>query len=580
MSVEKVQEVASGITARVWAWGVGLALLLASTNAYVTLKIGVMEEGAALSFLMFMVYIKIFRLRDASKAEAVMVATMGSAGGSLSFLANFFAAMTISGRSLTMMEMTVFSITTSLVGLAMAVPLRQIYVVKDPLRWPTARVVMTCVDSVLEATDSLQPRVLAFFGGAAVVYVFLSAGLEKFPEALIVTSFGMASYKIGLACSPMVIGAGYLIGLRVGMGFLFGGLILFVMGPYIPRDLETYKIVAPNMYLWPGVAALTAAGLTGLAINGKVVWRALKSLRGMLEMEEKDRIMSGRALIAFIAISFVTATLVLSQIFGVVAWVAFLILVFAGLILNLIATRAAGETAFNPVRVMGVMGQGLAWMCGVRSMEQVLLAAGIPAGAIGQSGLFVQDAYFGRHYGVKAKTQLFGQAAVLIPASLALAWTYTMLAESYGVGDPTTAHPNSLTAPVAAMWSVMAKVFTGDFSKFPPYAVQSMVIGAIAGVAFCLFDNLAKRGLTKSGGSFLWKLAPHSLGITLGMILPIWADTAFFAGSLLLCVVLPIVFNLRKDDEDPFLTTIASAGIIGEGVGGLVVGVCKYVGWL
>lgn len=566
------------LSVRVWAWGVGLALLLASVNAYVTLKIGVMEEGAALSFLIFMVYIKAFRLRDATKEEAVMVATMGSAGGSLSFLANFFAAMTMGGHPMSVLEMIVFADATSLAGLAMAIPLRHLFVVKEPLRWPTARVVMTCIDAVIDAADSIQPRILAFFGGAAILYVFMSAGLEKFPEVIAVTAFGMASYKVGLACSPMILGAGYLVGLRVGVGFLVGGGILFLMGPYIPYDAAG-KVVPPNMYMWPGVAALITAGLTGLAMNWRVVWKALLSLKNVLEQDEQDRIVSGKVLFSFIIASFVIAALVLSLVFHVSFLVGLLIIVFSGTVLNLISTRAAGETAFNPVRVMGVMGQGLAWMCGVRTTDQVLMAAGIPAGAIGQSGLFVQDAYFGRHYGVKAKTQFWGQALVVIPASVALALTYYVLSQSYGIGEPTEAQPNALTAPVAAMWSVMAKVFTGKFEDFPPFALESMGIGAILGVALCLLDTMAKNGIRK-GKYSLWRIVPHSLGVTLGMILSIWASTAFFVGALVLCVIVPRVFNLRRDDEDPFLTTIASAGIIGEGVGGLMVGVCKYFGML
>jgi len=492
---------------------------------------------------------------------------------------NFFAAVTMGGHNLSILEMTVFAMTTSLAGLAMAIPLRQLFVVKDPLRWPTARVVMTCIDAVLDAADSIQPRVLALFSGGAILYVFLSGGTGHFPEVLGVASFGMMSYKIGIACSPMILGCGYLIGLRVGVGFLVGGVILFVMGPYLPRDPETWAIVPPNMYMWPGVAALVTAGLTGLAINWRVVARAFQSFSSMVDVDEDDRIMSGKWLLIFIGSSFVIAALVLNIVFGVTFWVGLVIIIFSGLILNLIATRAAGETAFNPVRVMGVMGQGIAWMCGMRSMDQVLIAAGIPAGAIGQSGLFVQDSYFGRHYGVKAKKQFWGQASVVIPASLVLALTYALLSDSYGIGEATEAHPNSLTAPVAAMWSVMARLFSGQISTFPPFALESMAIGGVAGILLCLLDTAAKNGIIK-GKYSLWRVTPHSLGITLGMILPIWLNTTFFIGALLLCVIVPRVFDLRRDDEDPTLMTIASAGIIGEGVGGLLVGICNYFGVL
>jgi hypothetical protein len=85
-----------------------------------------------------------------------------------------------------------------------------------------------------------------------------------------------------------------------------------------------------------------------------------------------------------------------------------------------------------------------------------------------------------------------------------------------------------------------------------------------------LLDAQAKPAKT------LWRLSPHSLGITLAMVMPIYYDVSFFIGGLLLCIILPKV--LKTDDDT--LNTLAAAGIIGEGVGSLGVAILKVMKFL
>jgi uncharacterized oligopeptide transporter (OPT) family protein len=474
----------------------------------------------------------------------------------------------MAGEPMTWAQMAIFPIVTSAVGLVLAIPMRQLFIVTEPLPWPTGRVAVAAIDAVVDVEDSIQPRILGFFGGMAILYVILSAGVGWFPEVSKITIFGLSSYGVGIAWSPFILGAGYLIGMRVGWGFLVGAIVLAVMAHFLPDELKA----TPHKYIWPGVMALVTCGLTGLALNHKSIVNAIKSLSPskMMQMDKADQIVSAKTLVVLLITVFVLAILVLSLVFGVPWYMALIGFLIGAVLFNLIATRAAGETAFNPIRVMGVMLQGIFALMGGTGVGTNLTGAGVAAGSIGQTGVLVQDTYFGRHFRVPAKMQVLGQLLVLLPASLAIAGVYALVTNTYTVGSA------QLPSPIAIMWATMAEVFSGKV-QFPPFAVESMWIGGITGIFLALIDAVASKHIkaaAKMERKSYWRFWPHSLGITLAMILPIAYDIAFFVGAVFLCWILPKVL---KTDEDT-LNSLAAAGIVGEGVGGLIVAILTVLG--
>lgn len=202
------------LTVRSFVAGSVLAVFLCAVNSYLTLSFGIMEEGPAIAALFFFaVY-----FRSAQKltvTEMVVVATMGSAGGVLGFMSNFFAARVMVGLpAYTIFEMTLFTIISSVIGLMSVVVLRQILVVEndrlpeeEKLPWVGAKAVQGVIDALLAAKDSMQPRYLVFATIAATLYVVFNNddnGLGWFPYVCTVPLFGLAAYGVGVAFSPFV----------------------------------------------------------------------------------------------------------------------------------------------------------------------------------------------------------------------------------------------------------------------------------------------------------------------------------------------------------------------------------------
>ena len=540
---------AQTLTFRSVAAGFVLAALLCAMNSYLTLSFGVIEEGPTIAALIFFACFFLSRTKISSH-ELVIVATMGSAGGSLGFVSNFFAAKFMVGGALTFWGMVSFIVVTSLVGLAFVPLLRELLIVRDKLPWPSSVATKSIIETLAERGDRRQPYYLLATFVACCGYVVLNSdgGFALVPESTELAIFGLAAYGAAIAWSPFAIGGAYLMGLRTSVGFLVGAIVLVVMARYLPADMQD----APHKFVWPGIGFLVAGGLTQLAINWKTIAAALRSLLSLGSASEEaaaEPIMSKRTYIAFAAVSLLATVLFLHIGWGLSVMLVIGLIVVGGLLQNIIATRAAAQTAFNPARVMGVLLQGFTAMCGAPAADATLTGAGMVAGSGAQAGNLAGDLAYGRWFKVRPGVQFWLQTATIIPCALIAAFVFGQIATAESLNFET----GTLPAPVAKIWATSALIFEGK-KPLPDFALEALLIGALIGVAYTLLEETKfKRWL------------PGSIGIGIGLILPIGYDLGFFLGGILLWVVLG---RLLKWSEMT-LTTIAVGSIVGEGIGGV-----------
>ena len=130
---------------------------------------------------------------------------------------------------------------------------------------------------------------------------------------------------------------------------------------------------------------------------------------------------------------------------------------------------------------------------------------------------------------------------------------------------PMSLEGEGLPAPVAKMWAATALIFEGR-SEMPEFAWEALAIGAAAGSVYVLLElrEEIKRWL------------PCSIGLGIGLVLPISFDLAFFVGGILLFVVGERLLKLRPVT----LTTVAVGCIVAEGLGGVLKPVLSLAGIL
>ncbi|MCA9598538.1 MAG: OPT/YSL family transporter [Myxococcales bacterium] len=524
-----------------------LAVLLCGVNSYLTLSFGVIEEGPTIAALLFFA-VFFLSSNKITSTEMVIVATMGSAGGSLGFISNFYAAKAMTGDPYTLGQMVGFAVVTSLVGMVFVLPLRELLILRENLPWPGSKATASVIEALVEKGDPKQPYYLVATIVIAMAYVISNTedGFNVVPAETALPVFGLAAFGAAIAWSPFAIGGAYLMGLRTCFGFLVGGVVLLTMAPHVDTP------AAPHRYVWPGIGFLVASGLTLMAVNWRVITASLKSLvslRGGLE--DDDRVMSPRALGLFAAVALVVTGVFSVMGMGLNLVLVLVLVVIGGFLQNVIATRAAAQTAFNPARVMGVLLQGITAAAGGSSAATNLAGAGFVAGSGAQAGNLTGDMAYGRWFKVPARWQFWTQLLTILPCALVSAWVFQKIQAARPLVLEGPGHP----APVAKMWAATALIFDGSTSM-PPGAMSAMLVAGAIGVVYVLLENRPS----------LERWMPSSIGIGIGLVLPVAYDFAFFLGGVLLWVVLGRWLKVRGIT----LTTIAVGCIVAEGLGGVL----------
>jgi hypothetical protein len=588
-----VDTVRHRLTARSLIAGGAFGTFMCAVNTYLTLRFGIIEEGpmiAAIFFFSAVYFATVFarviakmmegvsrsaaavrggglQVRPVTTAEMVMVATMGSAGGSLAFIANFFAAKAMTSEPYTTLEMFLFAVVSGTIGVLSVIVFRHLLVVKDEelsadkrLPWVGAKAVKGIIDPFLTRSDPRQPKYLAIFTSLAALYVlFNSSGVGLVPEKIGIGLFGLSALGASVLLAPFALGSAYFMGLRTVTGFFFGGVTLVAIAPFLPTGMTS----SPQQYLWPGVMFLVTSGLTALALRWQVIADAFSSLGRVKpgEVADDDPIMGPRATIVFAVSAIVFAVAILILVFDLPLHIVVVMIVLGGGVLNLIATRAYAQTYFNPVRVMGVLLQGISASLGGSSVGTNLTASGFIAGSGTQSSNLTCDTVYGRQYGVPSRWQFWAQGATLLTAAAASALTFAFINRT----TPLTFESEALAAPAAKMWAVIGLLFDPNSNQeLPPFAVQSMLIGGVLGVLWAILEDNDR----------LRRFIPGSIGFGMGLVISPGIDFAFFAGGIIMLVVLRRLFKV----SDATLATLAIGGIVGEGIGGLSQGVLKAIG--
>jgi uncharacterized oligopeptide transporter (OPT) family protein len=532
------------VTVRAVATGLVLAVLLCAMNSYLTLSFGVIEEGPTIAALFFFAIFFVSKL-PITATEMVIVATMGSAGGSFGFISNFYAAKAMTGEPYSLVQMASFGVVSSMVGLIAVVPLRQLLILREELPWPGSKAVAGVITALVEEGDPRQPKIL-LLTLVAMMFVVITNNDGGYGWLPAETALGgLAIYGGAIAWSPFAIGGSYLMGFRTCVGFLFGASALMVMAPHLPEP------AAPHHYFWPGIGFLVASGLVGIALN----WRSFaESFRSMLAIgettDDTDPVLPGKVLLAYATVAVIAAAIVLRVMFDVPILAILVVIAVGGLLQNFIATRAQAQTAFNPARVMGILMQGLTFAAGGSTPAVNLTGAGLVAGSGAQAGMLTADMAYGRWFRVPSRWQFWAQASTVIPSAIVSALVFDQIRHS----TPITMDAK-LPAPVAKMWAASAQIFSGS-ANLPSGAVKALVIGAVIGVVYTLLERIPR----------LTRWIPETTGVGLGLVLSPSYGLSFFLGGFLMWIVLGRWLELK----DVSLTTVAVGCIVAEGIGGVI----------
>lgn len=544
------------LTLRAVVLAIVLAVILAAANAYLGLFAGMTIASAIPAAVVSMAILKM--LGGGHILENNIVATGASAGTSIATGVIFtIPALILLDYWVDYRYMWVLAIAGlgGLLGVLFSVPLRRSLIVEQGLAFPEGK----AAAEVLRSGDRPGAGLKVLAGAAAIggfMKLAAGSGLRLIPDTAATAAwFDKTIGYFGTNLSPALFGVGYIVGLNIGVVMLAGGAIAWLVA--IPIYSTYFLAADPVLSVQlAGASAEDAAyaiwssqirylGVGAMLTGG--VW-TLVSLRHSLVSGIKSGLSSDHSLegaevpaterdlpMRFILIGTVLFALPLLVLYQAIVgqWLVSIpmtiIMIVAGFLFVSVSAYMAGlvGSSNNPVS-----GLTIATILFAALVLAVLLGRDSPIGAVATimigavvccaaciGGDNLQDLKCGYLLGATPWKQQVMLAVGGVSSALIMAPVLSLLAEAYGLGVPTAAHPNPLLAPQA---NLMASVAKGIFGGELPWMMIG--IGATIGGVIIIIDQLLK----KSGAAWHFPV----LACAVGIYLPVELSVPIFAGGL------------------------------------------------
>ena len=426
------------LTGRALVIGCAIGAVLATANVYMGLKTGFTDSGnVTASIIGFALLGVLHRLggRASSALETNIAQSAATAAAGMAFTSGLGAsipALAMMNHHYPAWALVVWSLAASLLGIAIAARLRE-RLFAQGLPFPTGLVTAELIRTVHRVASAGRERarvLLAGFVGAGVLTWLRDGWPRWIPQATMlpgsVRGVSLESLTFGVSWSPMLFGAGMLIGPQLGASLFVGGVIAFgLLGPSLVR----HQIVAAADYpslvswlLWPAVALMVASTLTSIIVDRRSLLRAASAVRDDVRGAAEDR--EARAFWPACALATLGLAGVGWRVFGVSPLIV--VPTIAGaIVLAAVALRAVGETDINPVGPIGQLTQFA--VGGVARSQSVanLVAGAITVGATSQSGASIWALNTGHRLGANVRRQLVAQLFGAATGALVAVAVYT-----------------------------------------------------------------------------------------------------------------------------------------------------------
>ena len=583
------QENETQLTVRAIVVGCLLGGVVTSMNLYLGLKIGWSIGGSLMAAILgFGVFALIKPKRPYSVLEANITQTAGSGAGTMASAAGLLApipAMKMLGHEIPVWGLFAWSVAVAYLGVMFAVPLRRQYVVIEKLRFPTGTATANTILAMFaSAGESLKKaKVLMGFGVFSFVYMIAAHFFSPLENPPIHEWMGIPALTVAavwgfkFAVSPMLMGAGLLIGPRIGISLIVGSILGWaVLGvsvqdagwaplenPMRIFDKESGLWGARGWILWTGVAVMVADALVSLALSWRTFITAFKGTKDALgadnENDNSNEMIPNKWWMGGLLVSSIATIVIAYYVFAIPPLLS-IVAIFISTILANVAVRSTGETDINPVGGMGKVTQAIFGTM-TSSMTSNLMAAGITGAGASQAGDMMHDLKTGHLLGASPKAQFKAQLIGILAGVVFAVPVYLLFDQAYEIGGENS----PLTAPAAQAWKAVAEVMSKGFDALPMMAEWGMLGGAVLGALFPLI-----RRFKPSWAAY----TPSGLAFGIAFIVDAKYAIAMFIGSMGFVVWK----KFRPASFEALVFAVACGLIAGEGLAGITNAILTLLG--
>ncbi|ACG73269.1 oligopeptide transporters, OPT superfamily [Anaeromyxobacter sp. K] len=527
------------LTPRAVLAGSVFGLLLAAGNVYMGLRTGFWEIGiVTATVLAAAVYPLLGRRLDATDATITQsIATGTGAAPAVAGLLGAVPALELMGAAPPAWTVVAFGIGAGVLGLLLAHGLRRRLLEEEALPFPSG----IAAAEVLRTHAGSGARALTVSGVLAAALTALRDGPGLVP-AMLLTGGRAGALGLGVALSPMLAGAGALVGVANASALAAGSaLAFFVITPILVRTgaiADVTFVSSAAWLLWPGVGLVLGGSVASLAADLRAFGAGVADLGALLRGASRSRV--ALAFTVGAAILMVGAAHVG---FGLHLGVAALVAV-PSLLGAVACARVAGRTDVAPIGEVGQVLQGGAGALGTGALAATAAGA-LPSSVGGQAAISLWSLRAGARLGVPPALQLRAQFLGIVLGIAAAVPLYRAFVHAHALGSV------ELPAPTALRWRALAEAVGGG-GHLPHGALLLLVAGTLVGALLELASRGRLRGKVPT---------PGALG--LGFLVP-----AHYVGTMLLGALLG-AWQARRG-RGTVVEPVAAGAIVGESLVALI----------
>jgi uncharacterized oligopeptide transporter (OPT) family protein len=582
----------SELTPRALIAAVIVAGIMGASYPYMVLKLGFGPNVSVVAAFFGFIILSVIARGSYDRWQNNIVQTAGTSAAQTAFMCGVLAAFEMLRASKvvqfhlnpTPLQTFAWLSCASLLGVLLAAPMRRHFIVDEKLPFPdgmAAGETLIVLDPPRGAARG-SPEWLTARRAAMVLFAgLLASGLvmllrsdarifSLIPEgwdtgALTLgaagASFVLASMGVGAGYSLLSVGTGLIVGLRINLWLLLGGIIGWILAPLLLIQhgvLPDHATRTQVLYwiMWPGIGMIMAGGLTSLALRWRLLLEAFKSLTAASSSGQEFPLTWTAGGVVVLA-----ALLCLMQklFFGLPIWMT-LAAVVLSVPLMLVGLRALGETNWGPIGALSNLMQGLFALAAPGNVPANILGGGTTGTIAVTSEGLIQDYKAGHMIGSTPRSMTIAQLMGAPIGAAALAVVYPALVRTYGlIGDHA-----GLAAPGSRRMAGFAELLSGGVSKLPVTAMWAMAVAALLGVAFAIMETNPR----------LKRWTPSPTGLSLGLLLPFSSLASMFIGAL------AGWFWQRANPRsaESYLIPLASGLIAGEAMVAVIVPVLLWLG--
>lgn len=439
------------LTLRALALGCGLGIAFAASSVYLGLKVGITVSA---SIPIAVLSVTLFRAFGRSSVhENNITQTAGSAGESIAAGVAFtLPSLLLMGFELELLPTTLIALLGGALGVLMMVPLRRGLIVRERERLPYPE--GTACAQVLLAGERGGVSARTVFAGLGAGGLFgLLGGLGRFWGDVASWSFGRAlpGGSFALETNPALLGVGYVVGTRIALVMLAGGLLSYcvlipaihLFGPELTSPLAgagalPVREMSPGQVrnaflLYVGAGAVATGGLLTLLRALPTIWRAFREGVAAVETSGGARERTDRDLPMTLVLGGTLAlgvAIALAPALEVDAVTATLVVLF-GFFFVTVSSRITGEIGSSSNPVSGMTVATLLATCllfvaagrtGVPFKEMALASAALVCVAAANGGTTSQDLKTGYLVGATPRAQQLAILLGVVTSALAIGW--------------------------------------------------------------------------------------------------------------------------------------------------------------